>query len=178
VAGELAAGRGACVLAAHGGVLERDVGWGVVRQLFEPLVFGPGRIEGLLDGAARAAAPVFGLPAPAAVVPLGADPTPGAVHALFRVVARLAETGPVLVSVDDAHWADEASLRWLVYLARRVERLPVVVAVARRLGEPSDQDALLGELRAVGGAAVVVPRALSEAAAGVLAAETFATAAD
>src|ERR671931_540287 len=96
--------------------------------------------------------------------PLGGDATSGAVHALFRVVARLAEAGPVLVSVDDAHWADEASLRWLVYVGRRVQRLPVVVAVARRLGEPSGREALLGELGAVPGATVVAPPALSAAA--------------
>jgi hypothetical protein len=137
VAEALASERGARVLRARGGVLERDVGWGVVRQLFEPLVLGPERLDGLLDGPARAAAPVFGLPGAEAAGPLGTDAAAGALHALFRVVAGLAVHGPVLVAVDDVHWADAASLRWLVYLGRRVERLPVVVVATRRLGEPT-----------------------------------------
>ena len=72
------------------------MGWGVVRQLFEPLVFGPGRIEGLLSGAARAAEPVLGLIPRPVRVPARRRSMTGALHALFRMVARLAETGAVL----------------------------------------------------------------------------------
>ena len=173
LAAELAAERGLRVLAAYGGVLEQDVAWGVVRQLLEPAVLGPGRVEGLLDGPARAAGSVFGLPAPVAEAGFPVDSAPGLEHALFRALVALAEPGPVLVSVDDAHWGDEASLRWLVYLARRVERLPVVVLAAHRVGEPSARAALLGELGALDGALRLAPSPLSEAATRVLAGETF-----
>lgn len=41
----------------------------------------------------------------------------------------------MLVSVDDAHWADEESLRFLDYLAHRVDGLPVAMLVAGRPAE-------------------------------------------
>jgi len=43
----------------------------------------------------------------------------------------------VLVSVDDAQWADGASLRFLAYLARRVTGLPVLLMTSVRSGAPS-----------------------------------------
>ena len=147
-AGALAAERGARVLAAHGGVLEQGVGWEAVRQLLEPLLVGPDAVEGLLDGPGRAARPVFGLPEPPAGATFPVDVAPRLEHALFRLLAQLAEQALVLVSVDDVHWVDEASLRWLVYLARRSQRLSLVVVAARRLGEPSAHEALLDELAA------------------------------
>ena len=172
-AGALAAERGARVLAARGGVLEQDVGWEAVRQLLEPVVLGPEAVEGLLDGAGRAARPVFGLAEPPAGATFPVDPAPGLEHALFRLVAQLAEQTLVVVSVDDAHWMDEASLRWLVYLARRAQRLSLLVVAARRLGEPSAHEALLDELAAVRGAQRLEPAPLSAAAARVLAEEAF-----
>jgi predicted ATPase len=36
----------------------------------------------------------------------------------------------LLLAVDDAHWADEMSLRLVLYLARRVADLPVLLLVA------------------------------------------------
>ena len=172
-AGALAAERGARVLAAHGGVLEQGVGWEAVRQLLEPLLVGPDAVEGLLDGPGRAARPVFGLTEPPAGATFPVDAAPRLEHALFRLLAQLAEHALVLVSVDDVHWVDEASLRWLVYLARRAQRLSLVVVAARRLGEPSAHEGLLDELAAVRGAQRLEPAPLSAAAAGVLAEEAF-----
>jgi len=40
--------------------------------------------------------------------------------------------GPLLVAVDDVHLADEASRHWLAHLARRVDRLPVLLALTER----------------------------------------------
>ena len=57
-------------------------------------------------------------------VPEGIDvPPPGLLHGLYWLVANLADETPVAVVVDDAHWADEPSLRFLAYLARRVDAL-------------------------------------------------------
>jgi DNA-binding NarL/FixJ family response regulator len=50
--------------------------------------------------------------------------------------------------VDDAHWADAPSLRWLAHLAARVEHLPVALLLAVRDGP--DEPELIGELRAAG----------------------------
>jgi DNA-binding CsgD family transcriptional regulator/tetratricopeptide (TPR) repeat protein len=54
----------------------------------------------------------------------------------------LAELGfalrPAVVIVEDAHWADDASLDILRYLGRRVERMPVLLVVTYRAGELGD----------------------------------------
>ena len=178
LAAELARERGIRVLVATGGVLEQDVAWGVVRQLFEPLVLGPERVGGLLDGPARVAAPVFGLPGPAREAAFPVDSAPGLEHALFRALVLLCDTAPALVAVDDAHWCDEASLRWLVYLARRVTPLSLAVLTARRLGEPAAAAGLLDEMGALDGALRLAPAPLSEAATAVLAGETLGSAGD
>ena len=53
-------------------------------------------------------------------------------HGLYWLTANLAERGPLLLAVDDAQWADEPSLRFAVYLARRVRELPVALLLATR----------------------------------------------
>jgi AAA ATPase domain len=50
------------VLSARRGELERDFPFGVVRQLYEPCLADEGVRRRVLEGAARAAANVFGLP--------------------------------------------------------------------------------------------------------------------
>jgi len=75
--------------------------------------------------------------------------------------APRATGGPMVLAVDDLQWADEPSLRWLVYLSHRLEGLPVLVAAMTHpphLGHSP----LLAELLAVGGVRVVSPGALSE----------------
>lgn len=67
-------------------------------------------------------------------------------HGLYWLTSNLAERGPVIIAVDDAHWADEASLRYVAYLARRLEELPVVVLLSDRTGEPTDRRHLLDEV--------------------------------
>ena len=56
-------------------------------------------------------------------------------HALYWLVLRLAERQTLLLVVDDAHWADEPSLRFLVYLAGRLSDQPIGVVVGTRAGE-------------------------------------------
>ena len=63
-------------------------------------------------------------------------------HALYWVAVRLAEQAPLLLIVDDAQWADEPSLRFLLYLLGRLESAPLGVLAAAR---PSDS-ALLTQL--------------------------------
>ena len=53
-----------------------------------------------------------------------------------------------MIVLDDAQWCDEASLDWLLYLARRLERLPVLVLVGVRAGEPGTPQPLLDALAA------------------------------
>jgi hypothetical protein len=53
-------------------------------------------------------------------------------HALWWVAVDLSSSRPLLISVDDAQWADLASQRFLVYLARRISDLPVALVVGTR----------------------------------------------
>src|SRR4051794_8556032 len=119
---EHAGATGFDVLTARGGELERGLTFGIARQLLERRAH---EGERLFAGAARLAAPLLGVGEGA-----GETDEPALVHALFWVSANLASDGPVLLAVDDAQWADDASLRWLVYLARRLEELPVVLLAA------------------------------------------------
>ncbi|MFB9903101.1 AAA family ATPase [Allokutzneria oryzae] len=62
--------------------------------------------------------------------------------ALCREFLGLARREPLLVVVDDAHWADPFSARWLRALARRLREVPLLLIVAgndgsRPIGLPS-----------------------------------------
>src|SRR5262249_12484079 len=46
--------------------------------------------------------------------------------------ANLSSGGPLCLAVDDAHWADAPSLRYLAFLLPRLEELPVALVVATR----------------------------------------------
>jgi len=59
-------------------------------------------------------------------------------HGLYWLVVNLAASGPVLIAVDDAHWADEPSLRWLAYLAPRLEGLAAGMLLSMRRGDPAE----------------------------------------
>lgn len=50
------------------------------------------------------------------------------------LTADLAAETPMLLAVDDVHWSDVASLRWLAYLFNRLEGLPILVALSARPG--------------------------------------------
>ncbi|MER7057311.1 AAA family ATPase [Streptomyces sp. NPDC000351] len=61
----------------------------------------------------------------------GADDR-GSAARLWRLLRSYADEGPLLVAVDDVHLADDASRRWLVEAARRVDRLPVLLVATER----------------------------------------------
>ena len=152
------------VLSGRGRELERDFPFGVARQLFEPELRAadPRRRAALLDGAAHLAQPlVTGAVAPAVASGEG-DPGFGLVHGLYWLVANLAEESPVLVVVDDAHWVDAQTLRFLAYLAARSADLPVLLLVAVRTGESDDPR--LAELESDPATSTLAPHALSPAA--------------
>ena len=65
-------------------------------------------------------------------------------------------------------WCDGASLRFLAYLVKRIEGLPVLVAMTVRTGERQPTDALLAELLLEPSATVLRPQPLSAAAAATL----------
>jgi predicted ATPase len=78
------------------------------------------------------------------------------------------------VLVDYAQWADLDSLRWLVYLVRRLEGVPLALVLATRCSEPGPARELPDELAAIPGVGVLYPGDLSEEAVAALAAEVLA----
>ena len=132
------------VLRARGSEMERDFGFGLVRQLFEPALrsLDPADREELFAGPAGLAAAIFGL----AGESLEVGAAESSLYGLFWLLVWLAERAPVALVVDDAHWADSASLRFVRYLGRRLDGLPILIALAARPSEPGVQAELLREL--------------------------------
>jgi DNA-binding CsgD family transcriptional regulator len=85
-----------------------------------------------------------------------------AFHGLYWLAASLAEGAPLLVWVDDAHWADGPSAEFLAFMARRVADLEMLLLVAARPAEPGADEAL-SAIRDQPGAEVISPQPLSDA---------------
>ncbi len=169
---------GLTVMAARGGEFERDVPFGVARELFgRALQATPaGNHQTLFRGAAELAAPLFS-PAPQDDGPEPPSSFPVA-HGLYWLLANLAERSPLLVTVDDAHWADDASLRFLLYLAERLEGLPVVLVVALRPEDAGAAGQVLARLRALPQARMLQLHPLSRDATAEVIRRYFAESAD
>ncbi len=60
--------------------------------------------------------------------PRGASATLGA---LDRMLTHLASTAPVLLLVEDAHWADPTTAEWLERVATRPRRGVMMVVATR-----------------------------------------------
>jgi DNA-binding NarL/FixJ family response regulator len=156
---ERARGQGVRVVAARGADLEKEFPFGVVRQLFEPVL--ASRRGELLTGAASSAEPVFAVPDQDRWrEPAGSF---GVLHGLYWLTIGLADDGPLLLSVDDLHWVDRPSMRFLAFLSRRLEGMGVLVALGMRTADPGADPALVGEIVDTPGVLVVRPRPLSDA---------------
>jgi len=150
------------VRAARAGQLEREMPFGVARLLLEPLLERADETERprLLAGSAALSLIAFGRADPGDA---GAEADPFApIHGLYWLVANLCDQEPMLLVVDDAHWADTQSLRWLDYLARRAADTAVLMVVGARTGE-ADEPTELEQLR-VDATEVLHPEPLSRSA--------------
>ena len=154
-------------LQARGSELEEPFAFGVVRQLLEPVIDGASGHPDLFAGAAGPAARLF--EGDERQSP-GADAGFEALHSLYWLVVNLADRAPVLVLVDDCQWADRDSLRFLAYLAQRIEGLPIAMLLA---GRPMVEEAgsLWAQVASRPAAVALYPRPLSEPAAAALARE-------
>lgn len=150
-------------LTGRGGEFERAAGFGVVRDLYGAAV-ATDPADQLLTGAARLAKPLL-VAGSAAVSTLDAAALH---HGLYWLTANLATEHPLLLAVDDAQWADVASLRYFEYLAARLDAVACVLLVAWRPGEPESDEGFVGRLLDIAQAIHVTPRPLSRAGAGTL----------
>ena len=166
------------VLSARGSELERSFSYGVVRQLFEPLLVSVPAEERaeLFAGAAELAAPLFE-PAGLAADPDG-DSSLATLHGLYWLTANLAARRPLLFVLDDLHWSDLPSLRLLAYLLPRMEGVPVLVVGGLRPQQPGEDAALLAQIVSDPTAVVIRPVPLSVEAATVFLRESLSADAD
>jgi DNA-binding CsgD family transcriptional regulator len=148
---------------ARAGELERDFAYGCVRQLLEPAIArAPDRErERLFAGAAALARPLLA-PAGLAPPPASVDGSLSILHGLYWLLNNLAGEGPVALFLDDLHWADAESLRFLAFLAPRLEGLPLAVVASTRPGQGVTAD--LARLAAAPETTVLRPQPLSAAA--------------
>ncbi|MGI8941475.1 MAG: ATP-binding protein [Actinomycetota bacterium] len=134
--------RGFRILSGRGKEREREVPMIVVEDLFRCFMadLDPDERSSLLRGSAALAEPLFQThPAPP-------QEAAALFEGLFWLTSNLAERSPVAILIDDGRWADALSVRFLAYLAARLEELPVAVMVATRTYEP-ELMASVNELR-------------------------------
>ncbi|MFI8214887.1 ATP-binding protein [Streptomyces sp. NPDC085932] len=136
----IAEARGCTVWSARGGETLRSVPFNVVRQLLQPALVSmlPEEAREYLGDWYDIAGPALGIADPG---DRQADPQ-GVCDGLVAAVRRLSRRDwPLVLLIDDAHWADQETLRWLAALAERLEEMSVLVVVARRPGDLSGASA-------------------------------------
>ncbi len=157
--GARAQAREQLVLVGRGSELERDLPFGVWVAALDDHVaaLGPDRVEALVGD--RAAELTRVLPSIAGDVALGGlqDERFRAHRAVRALLVGLAARQPVVLILDDIHWADEASLELIVHLLRRPAPARILIALAYREGqlpasvlaalEASARESSVGELR-------------------------------
>jgi DNA-binding CsgD family transcriptional regulator len=155
------------VLRGRGSELETEFAFGVVRQLFERFLLsaGPAERAGLLAGPAG---PARLLLESQPGGPSAPDISFAMLHGLYWLAVNLSARKPLVIAVDDVHWADPPSLRYLAYLAARVAGLPLALLVASRPPGPGPGEASLLAVRAQA-SAVSCPALLSQEAVTLIA---------
>ncbi len=154
----LAGAGGLAVLRARGAELEAGLTFGAVRELFGATLRGldAGERAALFEGPGRLAARVLGY----AEDGLSTNDIDDPLYGLYWLAAGFAERTPCILAIDDLHWLDEESARFVSYLASRLEETPMLLIATAR---PGDAAAALA-----GHATVLRPQPLSVAAVGEL----------
>jgi DNA-binding CsgD family transcriptional regulator/tetratricopeptide (TPR) repeat protein len=169
---ERATQRGVGMLKARASQLDQGFSFGIARQLLERrlLAAEPRERKALLGGAAQDALAALGI----AGEPPDGDIGLRSLHGLYWLAANLAGRGPLVLCVDDAHWADRSSLGWLLYTAPRLVGLPLGIVMSTRSAEPGAEQDLLDGLKVDDSAEVLRLDSLSAAAVSVLVGKSLA----
>jgi DNA-binding SARP family transcriptional activator/DNA-binding CsgD family transcriptional regulator len=154
----------ALTLSARGSQLEGEFPFGAVRQLFEAVASAPEHSERAFAGAAAPARAVFGAFDEGAGANGAAGASFAALHGLYWLTLNLAAERPLLLAIDDLQWCDVPSMRFVAYLARRLEGVPVLLVATLRTGEPVPDEALLAEISSDPSTVSIRPALLSERA--------------
>jgi DNA-binding CsgD family transcriptional regulator len=164
---------GMTVLSARAAEYEGGYPWGVVRQFFEAELRTGTLAEAGVDGSDATALAARVL---TQAERTGQEDSYAVLHGLYWLTADMAQRVPLLLAVDDLHWADPPSQRFAGYLARRLDGLRVLLAVTVR--EPraaSAQDkALTAVLAAEPGVRTLHPAPLSAEGCALLTAAALA----
>lgn len=175
-----ARGAGAAVCATSGSEFEQSFPFAIAHQLLAPAV---GRLDAgaraeALSGAASLGGAAIGLEGDAPVEVARDESLFAAIHGLYWLASNLAEGQPLVLVIDDAQWVDAESLRWISYLGRRVEELPILIALGARAAEPgTDWPHVEGTIRD-SNASVIRPQPFSDEAIERLIAERLDSAPD
>ncbi|MHB9854932.1 ATP-binding protein [Streptomyces krungchingensis] len=173
----IAESSGCTVWSARGGETVTSVPFNVVRQLLQPALVSllPEEAREYLGDWYDIAGPALGITEPGDRQP---DPQ-GVCDGLVAAVRRLARRDwPLVLLIDDAHWADQETLRWLAAFAERLDDLSVLVVVARRPGGVSGESARLLDAVAATALPIATLNALTPAAAAGLTRATLGEHAD
>jgi ATP/maltotriose-dependent transcriptional regulator MalT len=133
---ERAQGRRYPVFVGRGAELERELPFAVWIDALDDHVasLGTPRLESLLGERVAELARV--LPAAGSAPPGGLqDERFHAYRAVRALLQQLAMRTPLVLVLDDVHWADDASLELIAHLLRRPPQAPVLVALAFRTGQ-------------------------------------------
>lgn len=153
--------------------LEQGFAFGVVRQLFEPLLTAVDAAtrERWWAGPAVQARAVFAATSVPRQDPVGDF---AVLHGLYWLTMNACQSRALVLSVDDLHWCDVPSLRFLAHLLPRLAESPVLVTGAVRDGDPVADQQLLARLTMDPVVSVLTPAPLSAQATGGLLHEALA----
>src|SRR6185436_489188 len=122
---ELAEKRGMYTISVRATELERSYPYGIVRQTADSVALDKADEDraALFTGAAKLALPIL----EPGTAEEGDNPELmyQRLHGLYWVIANLARDRPLLISIDDAQWADEASMAAERFLSLRIADLPI-----------------------------------------------------
>ena len=135
---ERAAERRHAVFVGRGAELERELPFAIWVDALDDHVgtLGERKLEALIGERVAELARVLPSAAPAGAAAGGLqDERFHAYRAVRALLQRMAMGHPVVLMLDDVHWADDASLELIAHLLRRPPPAPVLIALAFRAGQ-------------------------------------------
>lgn len=163
---QLAEEQGLRVLRARASELEREYPFGVVRQIFGPLLSTATLTQKKvwLSGAAADARVALGFTS----APRSDTGEFAVLHGLYWLTANVCLSGPVMFAIDDLHWSDEPSLRFLTFIQQRLDELHVQCVTTSRPDVPGAAQSLLERIIGHDSCQIIRPAPLSAAGASTL----------